>query len=103
LQEIGKNLQDVLEEVQKFKEMMSTLPPTKNMVAIIENRNLYLDINQIRVEQQDLAQNVEMLQEEVFQVTDQLDSMQGIVKWVVQENAKKMKTHITTETVEENL
>jgi hypothetical protein len=44
LQGIGKKLQAMSEEAQKFKVVMSALPPAKNMVAITENRNLYLDI-----------------------------------------------------------
>jgi hypothetical protein len=52
LQGIGQKLQAALEEAQNFKETMSTLPPTEKMVAITENRKLYLDINQIRAEQQ---------------------------------------------------
>jgi hypothetical protein len=65
------------------------------MVAIVENRQLYLEINQIRVEQQNLAQNLEPLQEEAFQVTEELAAAQGIVKQAVQDNAEKLKTPIT--------
>ena len=41
-----------------------------------------------------------MLQEEVFQVVGELVVAQGIAKQVVQDNAEKLKTHITTETIE---
>jgi hypothetical protein len=34
-QGIGKELQDVLEDLKMFKETMKTLAPTKNMVAIM--------------------------------------------------------------------
>jgi hypothetical protein len=100
LQGIEKKLQVALEKVQKFKETMSTLPPTENMVAIMENRKLYLDINQMRAEQQAHTQNIETLQEEAFLVTEELAVAQGIVKQAVQESAEKLKTHITVETTE---
>jgi hypothetical protein len=58
-----------MEETQKFKYTMRTLPPVEKMDAIAKNRNLYLDMNQIRVEQQNHAQNIETLQEEAFMVT----------------------------------
>jgi hypothetical protein len=40
---------------------MSTLPLVENMTAIIENRQLYLDMSQLRVEQQACAQKIETL------------------------------------------
>jgi hypothetical protein len=61
LEGIGKKLQDVLEEAQKFKEMMSTLPPAEKTTTIVENRKLYLDINQIRAKKQTCAQNIDTL------------------------------------------
>jgi hypothetical protein len=98
LQGPGKNLQAALEEVQKFKEMMITLPPIELMAAKVESRKLYLDINQIRVEQQACTQNIETLQEEVFWVTQEiLADAQGITKQAVQESVEKLKTHIIAE------
>jgi hypothetical protein len=51
LQEIGQKLQVVQDKAQKFKEVMSTLPPTEKMETIAENRKLYSEMNQMRVEQ----------------------------------------------------
>jgi hypothetical protein len=74
---------------------MSTLPPTERMAALVENRQLHQEINQIRAEQHTLAQNLEPLQEEAFWVTKYLAVAQGIVKQVVQDNTEKLKTPIT--------
>jgi len=74
---------------------MSTLPPTERMAALVENRQLHQEINQIRVEQHTLAQNLEPLQEEAFWVMKYLAVAQGIVKQVVQDNIEKLKTPIT--------
>jgi hypothetical protein len=65
--------------------MMSTLPPIEKMVAITENRKLYLDINQMRAEQKARTWKIETLQEEVFRVIEELAVMQGIVKQTVQD------------------
>jgi hypothetical protein len=36
---------------QKIKDTMNTLPTKENMVALVENRQVNQEINQIRVEQ----------------------------------------------------
>lgn len=45
LQAIEHRLQAMQEKVQEFKEIINTLPTTKQMTAIVENRPLYLEIN----------------------------------------------------------
>jgi hypothetical protein len=57
------------DKAQKFKEVMSTLPPTEVVTTMAENMKLYSEINQLRVEQQAHMQNIEVLQEESYKVT----------------------------------
>jgi len=82
---------------------MSTLQPVEKMTAITKNRKFYLDINQIREEQQAHAQKIETLQEEEFWVTKEHAFVQVRVKQAMQESVEKLKTHITTETTQEIL
>jgi hypothetical protein len=79
---------------------MSTLPPIERMAAIVENRQMHQEINQIRAKQQTLAQKLELLQEDAFRVIEELAVAQGIVKQVVQESVEKLKSPITTQTTE---
>jgi hypothetical protein len=79
---------------------MSTLTPTKGMIAIVENRKLYLEINQIIFEHQNLVHKLDPLQEEACQVIEKLVVAQGIVKEAMQENKEKIKTPITMHTSE---
>jgi hypothetical protein len=48
-----------------------------------------------------LAQKLEPLQEEVFNVTEQIVAVQGKVKKAVQERENKLQTPITTQAIEE--
>jgi hypothetical protein len=72
IQVLEQRLQTMQEKAQKIKDTMNTLPPKERMTAIIENRQLNQEINQIRMEQQNLAQKLEPLQEEAFRVTKEL-------------------------------
>jgi hypothetical protein len=96
LQEIGRSYK-LAGQGQKFKEVMSTLPPTEMMETMEENRKLYSEMNQMRVQQQAHAQKIETLQEEAYKVTTEVAVVQGMVKQEVQESAEKLKTHITAE------
>ena len=53
---------------------------------------MYLEINQIRVEQQTLTQNLEPLKEEQFSVIEELTIVQGIVKKAMQDSVEKLET-----------
>jgi hypothetical protein len=61
LQALEQSLQTVQEKKKKIKYTMSTLPPTKKMEEIVQNRKMCQEINQIRVEQQILAKNIDPL------------------------------------------
>jgi hypothetical protein len=80
---------------------MSTLLPAEVVTTMAENRKLYSEINQLRAEQQDRAQKIEVLQEESYKVTTELVATQGIVKNVAQETTEKLKTHLTEEMIAE--
>jgi hypothetical protein len=73
-QEISQKIQAVQEKVQKFKDVMGTLPPTEVVTAMNENKKLYSEMNQLRVEQQARTQQIEVLQEEAYRVTNDLNN-----------------------------
>jgi hypothetical protein len=79
---------------------MGTLPPTEVVTVTNENRKLYLEMKQLRVDNQSHAQQLELLQEEAYRVTTTLATTQGIIKQTTAEGVKKMQTHITTYTVD---
>jgi hypothetical protein len=101
LQEIGKKLQVAQDKAHKFKEVMSTLPPAEMVTPMVENTNIYLEMNQIRVEQKACTQKIETLHEEAYKVTRELEATQGMFKQVAQESVEKLKTRITAEMDEE--
>jgi hypothetical protein len=102
-QEISQKIQAVQEKAQKFKEVMGTLPPAEVVTMMNENRKLYSEMNQLRVEQQARAQQIEVLQDEAYRVTTTLATTQGIIKQEVDESVEKMQAQITAETVDQIL
>jgi hypothetical protein len=40
---------------------MSIFPPEEKMTTMVDNKKLYSEMNQMRAEKQDLAQNMELL------------------------------------------
>jgi len=58
---------------------MNTFPPTERMVALNENMQLNQEINQIREEQQNIAQDLEPIQELSFKVIEELVGAQDSV------------------------
>jgi predicted nucleic acid-binding Zn-ribbon protein len=74
---------------------MGTLPPAEVVTTMDENRKLYSEMNQLRVEQQACMQNIEVLQEESYRVTMALAATRGIVKQEVEESVEKMQAQVT--------
>ena len=68
---------------------------------MVENRKLYLEINQLRTKQHVRAKHIEVLQEDAYKVIAELAATQGTVKQVSHETAKKLKTHLIVYMVEE--
>jgi predicted nucleic acid-binding Zn-ribbon protein len=68
LQEIGQKIKAAQEKEQNFKETMSIFPLEEKMTARADNKNLYYEMNQMRAEQQALAQKMDLLQEEAYKV-----------------------------------
>jgi hypothetical protein len=96
LQEIDQKIHASQNKAQKFKEIMSTLPLIDVVTTMAENKNIYLEINQLRIEQHACAQKIEVLQEESYKVTMDFSSTQGMVKHVSHETAKNLKTPLNT-------
>jgi hypothetical protein len=82
LQDISQKMHVAQDKEQKFKEVMSILPPTEVVTAMAENRKLFLEINQLREKKQARAQNIEVLQEESYKVIGYLVATQSTVKHV---------------------
>jgi hypothetical protein len=65
-----------------------------------ENMTLYLEMNQLRAEQQAHAQNIEVLQDEAYRVIMNLTTTRVIIKHAIDESVEKMQAQGTVEIVD---
>jgi len=55
-----------------------------------ENKKLYSEMNQLRGEQQDRAQQIEVLHDKAYRLTLALAATQGIIKHAADESVKNI-------------
>lgn len=97
LQEIAEKVQSMQDTVQKSQDVVMTMPLEERIPKMMENRQLFVDVNKLKDEQRTIARKLEPQQEEVLQLAQNIGGMQTIVQKIVQESEENLQSTITTQ------
>ena len=70
-------------------EMVFTFTLVEIITNMLENKQLFLDVNQLREEQQHITRKLEPLPEEVLQITYDIRGTRATIKQTVQKNEER--------------
>jgi hypothetical protein len=68
---------------------MRSLTPTEKMTTMQENKKLYYEMNQLRVEKQAHMQQIKMLQEEALKFVEEITKAQCKITQAVEQDEEK--------------
>jgi hypothetical protein len=77
---VEAHLREAQERAHQASEKIMTLPPTERMTTILAQRQSYMEVENMRDQQNILQQRLGPLQEEAVRVIGELATVQGKVK-----------------------